>query len=229
MNILALDTSTKNFSLAVLKGGEPAASHDIVLDKVLSDSIIPSIDTILKKAKLPFAQLDGFVVGLGPGSFTSLRVGLSTIKGFSFATQKPLIGVASLDAIAMNVNAASSQDVCVITDAKRSMVYAAFYTKTGPGLKRKSKYLLLEPKDLFSYITRETIVVGDGVALYRPLFEHHFARGPVKVLFENENRWLPKAEHLALLARVRFEQKKFDDSRKILPLYLYPQDCQVKR
>lgn len=229
MNILALDTSTKNFSLAVFKNNEPAASHNVVLDKILSDSIIPAIDSILRKARVSCAALDGYVVGLGPGSFTSLRVGLSTIKGFCLATQKPVVGLSSLDAIAMNVNAAPAQDICVITDAKRQMVYAAFYTKSSKGLRRKSRYLLTGIKDLFPLIKKETIFVGDGLGSYQVLIEHHFAHGLPKVSFENENHWLPQAEQLAVLALARFDQGKYDDSRTIVPLYLYPQDCQVKK
>ena len=213
MNILALDTSTKNFSLAVFKNNEPAASHNVVLDKILSDSIIPAIDSILKKAKMPLSKLDGFAVGLGPGSFTSLRVGLSTIKGFCLATQKPVVGISSLDAIAMSVNTTAAQDICVITDAKRQMVYAALYHRSRGGLKRRSRYLLVEPKELFSLITNETVFVGDGLALYQALFEHHFAHGAVKVFFENENHWLPQAEQLAALALTRFEQRKYEDRK----------------
>ncbi len=229
MNILALDTSTKNFSLAVFKNNEPAASHNVVLDKILSDSIIPSIDLILKKANIPLSKLDGFAVGLGPGSFTSLRVGLSTIKGFCLATQKPVVGISSLDAIAMNVNATAAQDICVIADAKRQMVYAAFYKRSAKGLRRRSRYFLAGIKDLFPLIKKETIFIGDGLASYQPLVEHHFARGLPKVFFANENHWLPQAEQLAVLSLTRFEQKKYDDSRTIVPLYLYPQDCQVRR
>ena len=103
MKLLAIETSTNRFSLAVSEGGEILKSRTLILDKVLSSSIIPSIEKILKESKINLKDIDAFVVGLGPGSFTSLRVGLATIKGLAFATGKPLVGVPSLDAIALNI------------------------------------------------------------------------------------------------------------------------------
>ena len=87
MKILSIDTSTKNFSLAVSKDGRVLRYRNIFLDKVLESSIIPSIEGILKSADVRFKDLDGFAIGLGPGSFTSLRVGLSTIKSIRVGCQ----------------------------------------------------------------------------------------------------------------------------------------------
>ncbi|MFA6378296.1 MAG: tRNA (adenosine(37)-N6)-threonylcarbamoyltransferase complex dimerization subunit type 1 TsaB [Candidatus Omnitrophota bacterium] len=229
MNILAMDTSTKHFSLAVLKNNKLCETQELALDKVLSDSMIPSIDGILRKAKVAFTALDGFAVGLGPGSFTSLRVGLSTIKGFCLATQKPVVGISSLDLIAQNIKAAQDQDICVISDAKRNMVYAAIFRYGKNGLKRIGKYFLIEVKDLLPQIKKDTIFVGDGIALYRDPIEKHFAKTNFKITFAQEATWLPRAEHLAFLALGRFEKKKTDNINKIVPLYLYRQDCQVNR
>src|SRR3989338_9976041 len=108
MNILALDTSTKQFSLAVSVKGKIVAQRNIVLKKVLSSSIIPTIDQMLKRLKMTFKDIDGFVVALGPGSFTSLRVGLSTVKAFALATAKPVLGIPSLDALAQGVQSQSA-------------------------------------------------------------------------------------------------------------------------
>ena len=229
MNILAIDTSTKHLSLAVLKGGKLCAAQELVLDKVLSDSIIPSIDRTLKRAKLTLDAVDGFAVGLGPGSFTSLRVGLSTIKGFCLALGKKVVGLSSLDVIAHNVSATPLQDICVITDARRNMVYAAVFRSEKGGLKRVGPYHLLEIKDLFPKITKDTIFVGDGIALYRAVIETYFAKTRRAVSFAQESLWRPKAEKLALLARERFAKKRTDDINTLVPLYLYREDCQVKR
>jgi len=229
VNILALDTSTKNFSLAVFKNNTLAAKENIVLDKVLSDSIIPAIDAVLKKAKMPLAGVDGFAVGLGPGSFTSLRVGLSTVKGFCLALQRPVVGISSLDLIAMNVTPTGKEDICVMTDAKRHMVYAAIFSQTTNGLKRKAKYLLCEVKDLLPLIHKETIFVGDAIALYRDEIKQYSKKMKIMVRFEQETAWFPQAEHLAVFALEQFKKKKTDDINKLVPLYLYAQDCQVTR
>ncbi len=228
MNILALDTSAKVFSLAVVKDGKVVASRDIVLEGVLSSSIIPSIDAILKKAKLPFAKIDGFAVGLGPGSFTSLRVGLSTIKGFCLASGKPVVGISSLDLIAMNIKE-PSKDICVLTDAKRNMVYAAIFTRTVAGLKRKSDYLLVEPKDLLRKIKAGTVFVGDGLNLYQGIIKAYCTKMGLSFVFEKEVNWMPSARQLCTLADARFTAKKTDNIDTLLPIYLYPEDCQVHR
>src|SRR3989338_11288628 len=163
MNILAFDTSSKHFSLAVAKDGKTLHSRSIFLKKVLSGSIMPAIQGILKKAGLTLAKLDGFCVGLGPGSFTSLRVGLSTIKGLAFALKKPVVGISSLDGLAMNVK--EDADILTVVDAKRNLFYTCFYQKKGIALKRKSKYLLLSADEVLKVMKPGMILVGDGVGL----------------------------------------------------------------
>ena len=224
MKLLSLDTSTKNFSLAVVDGHKTLASQDVILEKILSDSIIPSIQKILKKAKVSISELDGFVVGLGPGSFTSLRVGLATVKGLAFSLRKPVAGVSSLDAIAMNVKGNCPQ-VCVLSDAKRNLVYACWYEKKDGSIKIKSNYLLTSVEDLLKKARGEVALAGDGIQLYKKEIE----KMKLKPIFTDEKLWYPKADQLAVLAFKRFEEQKFDDIHKLVPIYLYPEDCQVQK
>ena len=223
MNILALDTSSKHFSLAVAKDGKTLCYRSILLKKVLSDSIMPAIQGILKKSGLTLAKLDGFAVGLGPGSFTSLRVGLSTVKGLAFALKKPVVGVSSLDVLALNVK--EDGQVCVVCDAKRNMAYACLYQKKGGALKRKSKYLLTDIENVLKQIKGEATFVGDGVPLFREAIEK--ATG-IKAHFAGEKQMYPQAKHLVALAMKRFEAKEYDKAESLVPLYLYPKDCQVR-
>ena len=222
MNLLAIDTSTKHFSLAVAKDGKTLRHRGILLKQVLSDSIMPAIQDILKKAGLTLAKLDGFAVGLGPGSFTSLRVGLSTVKGLAFALHKPVVGISSLDVLALNVNA--DGQVCALRDAKRNLVYACLYAKKGATLKRKSKYLLTDIENVLKQINGEVTFIGDGVPLFREVIEK--AAG-IKPRFVPEKLMYPQARHLAALALKRFESKEHDAPETLVPLYLYPEDCQV--
>ena len=224
MNLLAIDTSTKHFSLAVARDGKVQRYRSILLKKVLSDSIMPAIQGILKKAGLTLAQIDGFAVGLGPGSFTSLRVGLATVKGLAFALKKPVVGVPSLDVLALNVT--GDGQVCVVCDAKRNMVYACLYQKKGDALKRKSKYLLADIKDVLKRIKGEVTFVGDGVPLFRETIEK---TAGMKARFAGEKQMYPRAKHLATLALKRFEAKDYDAPETLVPLYLYPEDCQVQK
>lgn len=222
MNLLAIDTSSKHFSLAVVKDGKVLYSRSIFLKKVLSDSIMPAIQGILKKAGLTLAGIDGFAVGLGPGSFTSLRVGLATVKGLAFALKKPVVGVSSLDVLALG--AKGDGQVCVVCDAKRNMVYACLYQKKGDALKRKSKYLLTDIQNVLKQVAGDVTFVGDGVPLFREAIEK--AAG-IKPCFAGEKYMYPQAKHLAIPAMERFKAKKYDNAETLVPLYLYPEDCQV--
>lgn len=224
MYILSLDTSTKNFSLAVSKDDMILAKRNVILKKVLSDSIMTSIDGILKKAKINLAKIDGFAVGLGPGSFTSLRVGLATVKGLAFATNKPVVGISSLDVIALG-SEYQGGTICSICDAKRNMVYAGLYRANGSGLIKKMTYQLSAIEDLLTKIKRKTVFIGDGIEIFKKEIE----KSKKVEYFERESLWYPKAENLAQLALKRFKMKKTDNINTLVPIYLYPQDCQVRR
>lgn len=226
MKLLSLDTSTKNFSLAVTDGRTVLAAKNIILNKVLSDSIIPFIKEVLRKAKVPLKSLDAFAVGLGPGSFTSLRVGLATVKGLSFASQKPVVGIGSLDCLAMNVKA-NHIPICALTDARRKMIYGCIFQKEKDKLKRKSQYLLTTVSELLKHLEGQVIFIGDGLEIYkREILE--LSKKKIKPVFTKTTLWFPQATNLSLLALERAIRGKFDDARTLTPLYLYKEDCQVQ-
>jgi tRNA threonylcarbamoyladenosine biosynthesis protein TsaB len=230
MKVLALETSSKRFSLATGDGQQIVKSRTMVLNKILSDSIVPAINRILTDSRLTLAKLDAVVIGLGPGSFTSLRVGLATVKGLAFAADKPVIGIASLDAIALNVGQTDEQ-ICVLCDARRNMVYACLYENVKGKLKRKSEYLLTPLAALIARIQTKTIFVGDAVLLYQTDIEKHFAASDKKciVSFASQSKVYPTAKNLIILAQEPLKNKKFANINKLVPLYLYPEDCQVHR
>ena len=228
MNILSMDTSTKTFSLAVSSNEKILSFKHIKLKKVLSQSIMPAIDDILKKSKLKVSQLDGFAVGLGPGSFTSLRVGLSTIKGLSYATQKPVVGISSLEVIASGLEA-HDQTICVLCDAKRNLVYSNFYQYQNNSLKPIKKYMLTDLKNILKFIKEDVYFVGDGLFLYEQEIKKWGKVKKLKISFAKESQYYPKARNLAKLALKRFKANKLDKVESLVPMYLYPEDCQVQK
>ncbi|MCR4337013.1 MAG: tRNA (adenosine(37)-N6)-threonylcarbamoyltransferase complex dimerization subunit type 1 TsaB [Candidatus Omnitrophica bacterium] len=229
MNILAIDTSTSYLSLAVGKDNKVLNSSNVLLEKVLSSSIIDRIDKILKKSRLTLSKIDGFAVGLGPGSFTSLRIGLSTIKAFAFSLDKPIVGIPSLDLIAQNVAQPKNEgmQICVLSDARRSLVYSCLYQVNGRGLKSVMPYHLSPLEDVLSRIKGDVMFVGDGALLYKEQIKKVLS--PQQITFANERQSRPEAKNLLLLACDRFSKSKIDDVRKLFPLYLYPEDCQVDK
>lgn len=224
MKLLCIDTSTKNFSLAVSENLKVVASKDIILQHVLSDSIVPGIHAILKKARTKLNDIDGFVIGLGPGSFTSLRVGLSTVKGLAFALQKPVVGVSSLDVIALNVPE-RNRPIMVMNDARRNMIYACRYEWKNDRFVKKTDYVLVELKDFIKNIPSHAMCIGDGIPLYRKELEKKIKN----ISFMEEKYQYPQAQNMVPLVIQRFKEKKTDDVSKLVPIYLYPEDCQVTR
>ena len=230
MRILAIDTSTKNFSLAVADGDKILHCRNIVLTRVLSSSIIPAIDRILRLSSLSLRRIDGFAVGLGPGSFTSLRVGLATVKAFCFATGKPLVGISSQDVLAMNALGQGTHQICTICDAKRQLVYACRYTECNGKLRKKSPYLLVPLEEFLQQVEGEALFLGDAVGMYRDeILGVARKTAKFKPVFIDEKKWFPHAKNLIPLAMIRFQKKKYDNIDTLVPIYLYPHDCQIRR
>ena len=194
------------------------------LDRPLDLSIMPGIKKILDDAGMPMKRLDGFAVGLGPGSFTGLRVGLSTVKGMAFAARKPVVGVSSLDVLAMNVS--GDAQVCTLCDARRNLVYACLYEKKGSILKRKSDYLLTGIHDVLKQVKGEVTFIGDGLELYKNDIKNAKEIVPE---FADAKHSFPQARCLAPLALGRFVKKRWDNIDKLIPLYLYPDHCQIRK
>ena len=232
MYILSLETSTKNFSLAVSQDDKVLSFRNIRTDKILESSMIGAIDKLLDFCHLNLKKIDVLAVGLGPGSFTSLRVGLSTVKAFALGQNKKVVGVGSLDIIASAVSNIEADEICVIVDARRGKVYAAIYDKM---LKPKTDYLLTTMDDLLSKVHGTTLFVGDGLSLYKGQIEEAYrihAKDKVsgcQPLFIFKKFWYPQAKELAKLAFIRIKNGRYDNPERIVPIYLYPQDCQVDR
>jgi tRNA threonylcarbamoyladenosine biosynthesis protein TsaB len=231
MYFLSLETSTDIFSLSISHDERLLRFRNLKAENLLEKTILPAIAKTLKDARLTFEQLDAFAVSLGPGSFTSLRVGLSTVKAFAMATGKPLVGISSLDVIAAGIQEKDYDEVCVISDARRGNVYAAIYPRKGPS----TGCLLLTVEDLLKQTRGRTLFTGNAVPLYRKTIEEYYksqghARGEAsQPPFASERFWLPNAKHLAKLAFERLRIKDYDQSQGVVPIYLYPQDCQVHK
>ena len=235
MYFVSFETSTKIFSVALSRDEKVLRYRNLKAALVLEDFILPALDKMLDSAGIKFSQLDGFAIALGPGSFTSLRVGLSTVKAFAMATGRPVVGVPTLDIIAHGIQTLANKtmsfprkresitrlnhydEICVINDARRGKVYACFYDPKGL---RKSDYLLTSLEDVLEKARGKTLFVGDAVGLYRNSIS--------KFLFAEEKYWYPQSKVMAALAYERFRNKQYDNAASLLPLYLYPQDCQVQ-
>jgi len=224
MNLLSMDTSTKRLSLAVSRDEDVIKFRNMELKRPLSSSIMPGIKKILSDARMSLEKIDGFAIGLGPGSFTSLRVGLSTVKGLAFALRKPVVGIPSLDILAMNVPENHAQ-ICALCDAKRHLAYACVFDKREGILRKKTGYLLASVQDVLKKIKGDVLFVGDGIEMFR---SDILQVKDIRPKFADPEYAFPSARALAFLALMRFREGKCDHIDRLIPLYLYPDHCQIK-
>lgn len=234
MKILGIDTSSKVLSIALSEDESIIIRESCLLDRRHSSLMLPKIKGMLQRVNLCIDDVDAFIVGLGPGSFTGLRIGVSTVKGFGIATGKPCIGIPSIDAMALNVDGESRTIVPVI-DAKRKQVYSAIYTKKKGCIVRKTGYLLLSVHRLMKRVNavrslssngkKGPVFLGDGISLYREDMECLSK----KAVFLEEEYWYPNAEDLIRLGLGRLKRYKKGDISRLKPIYLYPRDCQVRK
>lgn len=256
MNVLAIDTSSKYLCLSIAKNDKLVAAMRKPFARELSGKIIPSIDTALKQSKLSLKAIDYFGIGLGPGSFTGLRIGLAVIKGLAFPSNKLIVGVGSLDLLARAVSNHSglgysvanhgplaSGLVCPIVDARRSLVYTAIYEIKDGRLVRKSAYLLVSIEGLLKRLKRRDRVVfsGDGLNIYRDKIKNKIGS---TTIFADDDLWYPKPEVLMSCVKEKInastalsidterrrsiKNKEFSDLHKLVPIYLYPKECQIR-
>lgn len=225
MNILGIDTSSKVLSIALGDGKRIIVEESHLLDRRHSSLLVLKIKEMLEKLSLSIDDVGAFVVGLGPGSFTGLRIGVSSVKGFGIATKKPCIGIPSIDAMALNVDKEGKAIVPVI-DAKRNQVYSAIYRKKRGHIIRESEYLLLSIDKVMEKIGGPAVFLGDGINLYRERIQ----RFSKKAVFLGEGYWYPKADNLIkLVVKKKIRRYKQSDLARLKPIYLYPEDCQVKK
>jgi tRNA threonylcarbamoyladenosine biosynthesis protein TsaB len=230
VKILCVDTSTRNLCL-VLSEGEKVYGYELELGTRISALLVPTIGRVLESLGWKISAIDYFCAGIGPGSFTGIRVGLSTLKALSWSLNKPLVGIPSLDILAQNSGKKSAYVIPVI-DAKRGLVYSGIYQVQANHLKRVGGYLLLNPGDLVQKIRekvparalKDSVMLGDGLNV---CFKE-CSSGLKGIQFLDKDYWRLEGRHLAELAKASIKDKKYKDAFSTEPLYLYPKECQIR-
>lgn len=216
MKILGIDTSTKTLCCG-LSDGKKDYEYNVDYATKLSKWLVPALHRILDTAKLSPKDIDVYACGIGPGSFTGLRIGMACVKGLAWGCGKPVIGVPSLDILALNAKKEEGA-VCAVSDAKRGLVYTATYRMKKGRAKRISPYALLKPEDLLKGLKGGITFVGDGIPLVRDI-----AAAP-RFRFLDKDYWKLQGHNLLELAK----DGKQISALTIKPLYLYPKECQIK-
>ena len=167
--LLTIDTATSCSSVALTVGdphdGELMATLSLNSKVTHSRRLLTGIDWLLRENSISFTDIDALAVGLGPGSFTGLRIAMATVKGLATAMDKPLLGVSTLDGLALCCS--GDKPLCVLLDARKKEVYRRWYRPDDRGVYRSEGTIkALTPQDLAREVTELSLMAGDGLLSY---------------------------------------------------------------
>jgi len=226
MLILAIDTSTKTASIALLRDDDILA--EIFLNMGVNHSIVllPTLYDLCRLSCIEPSSIDLFVCTIGPGSFTGLRVGACTVKGLALATDRPVVGVSTLDALAFNL-VGSEMLICPMLDAKKNQVYTALY-RTGRNnlLQKTENERVTDIEEFLQCIDADTIFVGDGAVKYARLISDIL---PLRSYFASACNQYVRAATTGLLGKRKYSEGDVLDPETFTPVYLRPSEAEMKR
>ncbi len=223
MKILAVDTATTSCSVAIIDKKNVLAEITLLREETHSKHLMEMIHTAIGFSGLEFPDLDGFAVVRGPGSFTGLRIGITTVKGLAAGLKKPLVGISSLEALAMQASN-SPYLICPLLDARRGEVYFSRYRLTDGRLKKELEEQVCAPENTIRDINEACIFVGNGTLLYQKMLSDmigdsaFFAPMPQNAI---------KASTVAFLSLNKFQNKDTDDIDRFIPHYIRKSDAEL--
>src|SRR5512132_883619 len=218
MRVLAVETSTLAGGAALLDGGLVVGEYTLDVSVTHSERLMGAIDRLLTDASWTVRDLEGLAVSVGPGSFTGLRIGLSTVKGLALALAIPIAAVPTLDAMATLLPFAALA-VCPVLDARKREVYASLYRWDGAGMHRVWEYLAIAPADLARRLEEPVIVLGDAAdQIHSPYAQR--IRPP---------RRGPSPASAGALGCSRLAIGDTVAPADLVPIYLRPSEAELKR
>lgn len=224
MKILGIDTSTLMTTCAIMEDDDLIGEFSLSLDMSHSEALVPMIQQLMDNLKLKLSDMDLFAVASGPGSFTGLRIGLATAKSFAHVTGKPLIGISSLEVLAM---ALPYQSIVVpMMDARRDRVFSGVYRMDEYPVQLMSPDAL-PVEELIVYlrtIQGKAIAIGDGAVVYKDILIEGLKDS---IIFTPGHLNLSSASAVCRLGKRKFELGITDDLFTMSPDYL--RDSQAQR
>lgn len=224
MIVLGIETSTPQTSVAL--GGDSGIVASATLNgRAHQEQVVPTLRQLLQWSGAGLSQVAGIAVGVGPGLFTGLRVGVQTAKSLAQALRIPIVGMTSLDVLAFSVRH-TSRLVAAVIDARRGEVFWGVYRPVPGGVLREGEFAVGPPDHLVGELTalaEDVLVVGDGAVLYRRQIEEMGSQ----VEFASAMWAHPQAAALVELSVPRFEREEHDRLTEVVPLYLRKSDAEI--
>ncbi len=223
--ILSVDTTSPSGSIALLKGASLFAELDQDSPITFSERLLPAIRFLLESCELKIQDIDGFAVAVGPGSFTGIRIGLSTVKSFAYSSGRPVAPVSALMALAKKIQNPKNRLICPLLDAKKNEVYAALFESKAGGLKELIPQGAFAPHVLFSRLPAHRIIhfIGSGVGVYRSLLFQYFED---RARFSDRTPFI--AYEVGLIGYEMLRKNQGKTMHEIEPLYLRKSQAEEK-
>ena len=224
MNIVAIETSCSIGSVALVRDG--VVVQEAAFEKGMEHgrALQMRLDEICRaEGWRPRADLDAVTVGLGPGSFTGLRVGVACARALAYAANLPVAGVCSFDAVVRNAPE-EAQRACVALDAKRGDVYYALYERRGGEWERTEGPAVGRPADLVARMPKPAWALGDALRAHEECFRTE------GVIGTPEGSWAARAGVVGLLGEAMARAGQWADPERLVPIYLRrPEAEEVRR
>jgi tRNA threonylcarbamoyladenosine biosynthesis protein TsaB len=224
MLVAGIETSTLRSSVALGSEQGMLASLSVRMDRAGHEVVAEALRHLLDWTGTSVAALGGVAVGLGPGLFTGMRVGIATGKTLAQTLGIPVVGAASLDLVALPARHARRL-ICATVDAKRGELFYAFYRPVPGGVARETEFLVGGPAQLSAELearAEDILLVGTGGLVYRQQLE-----GPSHVEFASPGPAHPSAEALVELAIPRLLREDFDRLYDVQPIYIRKADAEI--
>jgi tRNA threonylcarbamoyl adenosine modification protein YeaZ len=213
---LAIDTSTNNASLSIIKEDQVLVELNWLSKQNHSVELMPSLNQLLEQTKTSLKSTDGIIVAIGPGSFNGLRVGISTAKGLAFSMGIPLVGINSLEATAYQY-AESGLPVCPIFNAGRGELVTALYQRKDTKWCQIINQHITTIDDLIGEITDITIFCGEPTETALKQLKDKLKQ---KAIIPSSISRLRRSAFLAELGIKRLETGDHDTPASLQPIYL---------
>ena len=212
--ILNIETSTKNCSVALFSGSKLISEKSLLSEKYShSETLTLFVEDVIKNSDYKLIDLDAISVSKGPGSYTGLRIGVSTAKGLSYSLNCPLISVSTLQSMAFYMSKKKSNyDLyCPMIDARRMEVFSSFYNKKNNQI-RDVRADIIDEDSYKKELENKVLFFGDGA-------------NKCKDLLTSGNSYFlddifPSATHMGILSLEKYNNKDFEDVAYFEPFYL---------
>ncbi|MDP8298629.1 MAG: tRNA (adenosine(37)-N6)-threonylcarbamoyltransferase complex dimerization subunit type 1 TsaB [Candidatus Tantalella remota] len=222
MKTLAFDTSTKFLTIALMEDGDVKSEFHEDVGIKHSEILISTIKDMVEGLSWDIKDIGLMCVGVGPGSFTGLRIAIATIKGFAAVNDNKVIAVPTMDAMVMRCSS-DERLVAPLLDAHKGKVYSCVYEGKAPCRKKTTEYLLMTIGDLLGSFKEKVLFFGNGIEKYRAELDSHPLAGYIE-----DMDWYPRGADIGRIG-IKRSAEGVDDPKTIDPLYLHARDCMIKK